>query len=579
MSKTKIVRRGRNTLDLSLRHYNSPKGRTFDGVVTEKPEGSKGFDVNKGLGIATAGIDFLNAAVGNAQTEDRNDIESNLDYIYNYNSNQSDYDSLLGSYKSFKFDNNNYTGKDYMQNTGDYLKRTGKATISGATAGASFGPIGAIIGGVAGLASGLGGWAASAVKAKKQADRINAYKEDANERALYSFKNNANNIQNQQMQDMLRSYMAYGGPLSTNGTDFNNGLTMVDTGGSHEESPLDGVPMGVAPDGVPNLVEEGEVIFNNYVFSNRLSPSRDILRALNLPDKYNNHTYAYIAERLGRESEERPNDPISKAGLQDAMMRLLTAQETTRQRQSMKKNKGHKFAGGGWTEFLRYAPVVESGLTTLTDSLGFTNKPDYSNAERIENAGNSIREISAPQLGDYLSYTPFDREYYANQLKAQGAATRRAVRNLSGLNRGTAVSSLLAADYNNSIGLGNLFRQGLEYNQAQKERVATFNRGTNQANMEAILNAGKSNQTRDAEVAKYLTSAANLRESIIGTTSRNKSANLDNFAMNLGSVGKEEYIKTMIRNNPALLYDYLGRYKEPATMACGGKLRTKKKRK
>lgn len=28
--------------------------------------------------------------------------------------------------------------------------------------------------------------------------------------------------------------------------------------------------MGIAPDGAPNLVEQGEVKFNDYIFSNRL---------------------------------------------------------------------------------------------------------------------------------------------------------------------------------------------------------------------------------------------------------------------------------------------------------------------
>ena len=67
---------------------------------------------------------------------------------------------------------------------------------------------------------------------------------------------------------------------------------MIDAGGSHEESPLDGVPMGIAPDGVPNLVEEGEVLYKNYVFSNRLSPSKKTLSLLHLPSKYENHTYS-----------------------------------------------------------------------------------------------------------------------------------------------------------------------------------------------------------------------------------------------------------------------------------------------
>ena len=62
---------------------------------------------------------------------------------------------------------------------------------------------------------------------------------------------------------------AFGGELNTNGADFSTGLTFIDNGGLHEENPYEGVPMGVAPDGKPNLAEEGEVIYNDYVFSNR----------------------------------------------------------------------------------------------------------------------------------------------------------------------------------------------------------------------------------------------------------------------------------------------------------------------
>ena len=605
MAKGKIVRRGRNTLDLSLRYYNSPKGRTFAGPMgtyeavfgaTQAAEAASAAGTagsaaggimgkaNPYLAGATATIDFAKAAIGNARSEDRTDIKNYLDTIYGYNPDYEDYDSLVRGAETFNYANDTYEKKDFMQSTGDYLKRTGEAALSGTVAGAEIGTaagggwgtaIGAAAGLLTGLASGIGGWIKSGADARRKAAEMNAYRDKANSRARNSFRNNAQNIHDAQLQSMLRNYVAYGGPLSTNGTDFKNGLVMIDAGGSHEESPLDGVPMGIAPDGVPNLVEEGEVLYKNYVFSNRLSPSKKTLSLLHLPSKYENHTYAYIAEKLGKESEERPNDPISKAGLQDSMMRLMTAQEVTRQ--GMRKNKGHKFAGGGWAEFLRYAPVVESGITTLTDAFGWTNKPDYTNANAIEKAASSIREVSAPQLGDYLSYNPFDREYYSNQLRAQGAATRRAVRGLAGLNRGTAASTLLAADYNNSLGLGNLWRQGLEYNQGQRERVATFNRGTKQFNIESILNAGKYNQTRDAEVAKYLTTAAKLREDILATTSLNKSKNMDTLASNLGSVGKEEYIKRMIAENPALLYDYLGRYKG-GTNACGGYLTIKSKR-
>lgn len=137
--------------------------------------------------------------------------------------------------------------------------------------------------------------------------------------------------------------------IGQHGGDFSNGVTIIGNGGTHEENPMEGVPMGVAPDGTPNLVEQGEVKFNNYVFSNRLFATGGLLAAHNLPTTYANHSFADIAERLSRESSERPNDPISKRGLLNSMTRLQQAQEQLRaEEQSRKYAKGgHLFAGGG----------------------------------------------------------------------------------------------------------------------------------------------------------------------------------------------------------------------------------------
>jgi hypothetical protein len=45
----------------------------------------------------------------------------------------------------------------------------------------------------------------------------------------------------------------------------------IENGGTHEENPYGGVPMGIGTNGKMNTVEEGEVKFGDYVFSNRLS--------------------------------------------------------------------------------------------------------------------------------------------------------------------------------------------------------------------------------------------------------------------------------------------------------------------
>ena len=136
---------------------------------------------------------------------------------------------------------------------------------------------------------------------------------------------------------------AFGGDLNTHGAEWDNGLRVIGNGGTHEENPMEGVPMGMDAEGSPNLVEQGEVIFNDYVFSNRLFADSSLLESFNLPKSYDGYSFAAIAEKLGDESKERPNDPISKRGLLSSMSRLQQAQEMIRQ----SKNTGNKKSFGG----------------------------------------------------------------------------------------------------------------------------------------------------------------------------------------------------------------------------------------
>lgn len=394
----------------------------------------------------------------------------------------------------------------------------------------------------------------------------------------------------------------------TNGGVFSDGVTVVGEGGSHEENPLTGVPMGVAPDGQPNLVEEGEVIFNDYVFSNRLHPSEELLKSVNLPSKYKDNTFASIAEKINKEPKERPYDPIARRGLLANMSKLMQAQEEVKAIKEA-KTEGRQFAYGGdtdwdptllddspftWEDYvvaqggtdtepndtqpsstrkgigldaLRYAPALGAGVGVISDLFGWTNKPDYSNADMIVDAVSGLPTIEAEPIGNYLSYNPFDRDFYINKLNQQSSATRRALQNTSGGNRLNAQAGILAADYNYGQSIGDLARQAEEYNLAQRERVGSFNRGTNQYNSESALRAAGMNQQNREMKLRAIMQAAGMREEAGARSSAAKSANLTNFFDSLGDIGREEFSRNMIESNPALGYtiDRSGkvRYKKP----------------
>lgn len=140
--------------------------------------------------------------------------------------------------------------------------------------------------------------------------------------------------------------LAAGGMLRSN--NFTNGVTMVDAGGSHESNPFQGVPMGIAPDGQPNLVEEGEAIFNDYVFSKRLKVPKEVRNKYKLRGP-KDMTFADAFKKAQEESEERENDPISKNGLDNIAMILMQSQEAVRAEKAGKKyaKGGHLFSGLG----------------------------------------------------------------------------------------------------------------------------------------------------------------------------------------------------------------------------------------
>lgn len=519
---------------------------------------------------------------------------------------------------------------------------------------------------------------------------------------------------------------AFGGDLNTYGGTYNGGLEYIDNGGTHENNILGGVPMGTDRNGTPNLVEEGETIWNDYVFSNRLKVPET------LTDKYKlskDITFAEASKKLGKEIEETPNDPISKRTFNSFMQDLQQSQEEVKAKKELSRakrqlnklspqeqlgilnggpvqgdntllvnpnqvnpnNTPQQFAEGGDTDRnwffdnmwegkpiyqdsylkgnipyyqgkisnkgysvkdiegtdnyknftkyaltlpdshnywqtlsnktgkdvtylknnyerlrndgklgwvhrtplyntdynikvpdletpgqraqelntmiqdfptrepriyeygdkdnnlldtrLRYAPVIGSAIGTISSLL---SKPDESSADAILTAAREAGQytpISFNPIGDYIQYNPFDRDYYINKLNAESGAARRAIINQSSGNRGNAMAGILAADYNAQNQLGALARQAEEYNLAQRQKVAEFNRGTNMFNTEGIFKADTANQAAKMQARNTLLQgtmqAERLRQAARQQLAAERSANLTNLFNNLGNIGRE----------------------------------------
>lgn len=621
---------------------------------------------------------------------------------------------------------------------------------------------------------GKDGWFSN--KAKNKANELRGQISDAEDWVQNSLSNNAEAIMNTNMMNQQSNFAAFGGELNTNGGDFTNGLLHINNGGSHESNPYEGVQLGIDLEGVPNLVEEGETIFNDYVFSKRLKVPKAIRNKYKIRGT-KSISFAEMSKKMAKESEERPNDPISMRGLEAMMADLANTQEGLRAKNINNTEESNKFATGGsyaynntsndsdiinneifspyfsngafdfdamyadnsayrqrldpiatalykrktnpnyqyndaetkalqsyissvnkwnpnnqygsinditydriigdaltttdgstftynpkatragyaldkmrgghhfgvtgvnitseqakktaaanryfeygtgtpldyfegrndkgqtwfdlhpgysfvdkngvvrdpvdvngvsttytdyflkkaepekasevedpeewkqgkYADWLRYAPAVGFGISALTDTLGLTNKPDYSNADAILEASRGAgmyQPVRFKPIGNYLTYRPFDRDFYINKMNAEAGASRRALLNTSGNNRATAMAGILAADNNYLNQIGSLARQAEEFNLAQRQQVADFNRSTNITNSQGFLQADMANQKALAAAREFSLkgrmTAAELRERARLASDQAKSANISGLFQTLGDIGFEE---------------------------------------
>lgn len=255
----------------------------------------------------------------------------------------------------------------------------------GAQAGMAFGPVGAAVGGIVGTGASLMKNLFGNRKAKKKAKKLRNQARGLNSMAtLESYMGKAygfaegGNLSNL----MGRKYFAEGG------------LTTFNNGGSHEESPIGGIPQGMSETGQMNLVEEGETRFQDYIFSDRLLVHKEIAEQMNLPKKVIGKTFAEASGILGKDLEEHPNDPISERGFEEMMTRLMAANNMTKDLKDADEQ-ANVFAEGGDLGDSNMPIGVVKESEEATEDMGRETKPiTDEQVQRV--ASSNIKEEKIP---------------------------------------------------------------------------------------------------------------------------------------------------------------------------------------
>lgn len=168
--------------------------------------------------------------------------------------------------------------------------------------------------------------------------------EQARQNANAAIKNTVNTIYGDRFGEAdYNNQYAQGGNI-----EYPQGAQYYANGGTHEENPYGGIQVGVDQQGNPNLVEEGEFRWGDYIFSDRISVDPTLLSRYNLAPATKHQgkkankgklSYADMAKKYAKKNKELENDPIGKNTLEAYMKRLQDAQEDQKFQDSMEQQK------------------------------------------------------------------------------------------------------------------------------------------------------------------------------------------------------------------------------------------------
>lgn len=618
--KNKIKSRGNISYDLSTnKSYNNPN--TYGGLSDLLTKADSALQA--GAPYIQSGLTTLSSALSNADIKKVTPANS----IQMGTANNAD--DFINSWNNINFAKTDYEKSDFTKPIGEQIGNIVSAGVStGLNTKSPWATLGAM--GLAGVGSLIGNQ-----RAKTQAQELNKKNNQVNIDAINKGSAIFDNIASNNTFNMEKNLASLGGNLFNRGANYDSGLMLINEGGSHESNPNSGIQLGTDENGTPNLVEQGEVVYKNYVFSNRLYLTEQELRDNYLPTSLKDTTFAYAAEKIGKNLIETPTDTLERNKVDNFLRRLANIQEAQRAKMGKVGTQqmaygGNKFSGE--RDIVLAKPknsldtMIENGRVNVQNPINpidnqikttwnnninkaiskkvnqqntnatlrrvpiYTNmalglasllqKPDYTNAELLEKRAREIpnNTVSPTYLNDYMTYTPIDRNYYLNQLKGQAGATRNAIMN-SGSNAGTAMANLLASDYNSQNAVANSLMQMEQFNRQQKQAVSDFNRGTNQFNSQVGMHANQANAQLALERAKLqntlLAQAAQYKEGADTALLQSQNKAIQDIGTQIGLLGREGTDNNVINYlAPLLAPGYQNLFR-----AYGGKIKTKKSKK
>lgn len=330
----------------------APKNNTIQSDQTD-PQTQKGAKINewmnKGLGVVNGLSGVLDTSLQASRPNDTTWYRNYLgDMAQRNNGNYYDFASLgSDAASSVLMPRLSYADTRGMGGRGVTMEKVGavgSGFMNGLQAGKDLGWPAALALGVAGAGAATAGILFGDNAGQAQYDLNLASADQTMDINKGNIGAGLNQVNQWKHNNYAVNSMAEGGSMrdyNTNGGYFAPLLVSINNGKTHEQNRFGGVPYGADNNGIPNLVEEGEQIFGDYVFSQRLRPSKSDLLDAGFPEsianKYANggklrKTFAEIATDFDKGLVDNPNDNIERNAANVMLTKLQDAQEIYKQR-------------------------------------------------------------------------------------------------------------------------------------------------------------------------------------------------------------------------------------------------------
>ena len=605
--KTKIKKASKRVPEF---HYFDDESKFTQLSKDTAKEAFSGSNLGGSLSSVLGGVtNVVKAGMDNAKIADTSEQHAEREDRMSEQSNATDNSSLLSEMADDVAIGSTSWRSIRGSTPGQQIGNTFKGMASGAAAGAKVGgPWGAVAGAAAGLVSGVAGIFTGNAKARREARILNQEAQKANLAKASTFANKAGGLDAASDARAAAVFAAEGGKINLPKFPyFDDGITEFNTGGTHEENPYSGIPQGIAADGYPNLVEEGEVKFKDYIFSDRTKPKLDEIMPIYKKAKKKD-SFADLAKKISKEAEERPNDIISKTTRDYQLGKLAELQEIGRQRRGLKgtqrllskgghlynnttsnyyeatdtdgnpiiledpdkdfevtpdpfvvspdlnalynvvkpkKGKTQSNSGSPWhASLLEASPAITAGVGALT-----TLFDSHDPSKNIRRFNTQPKYLTYQDVGEKQVYKPIDQQYIYNQASAQGRAATRGIQQ-SLANPYAAQSYLLTENKNQRNNLGDL---GVKIDMANTERrnaVTAFNNqldlanATNRMKVDSVNAELKAQKDKmDFQKAYYIDALENQDQA---GKDKALSASLSDLGTNLGKIGTQKKSKAFI---------------------------------